>query len=1062
MSTLQLRFGPFMASHASLNARYIGNPNAESSHNARHEDGSLQVRNGYRRYTDAPTWKGNACQTVTLLHYVTGVKDGNFYEEYITARRHGAAYSGFKLFRFDADPATSGFPNDKVIGKPNAVDRISFDSATGGTCKLRFDGQTTASTIAFNASASTIQTALESLSNIDPGDVTVTLVSGVTHTYDVVYDGQYRGTTVGALSIQNDLLTGGGGSHTVTRTTAASDYKMDEGYWDCFLWDGQAHIYNPDAGNNVGADDEPMLRYTVGDYDSLTAIVPPATPKYTNSPMSIVYGKSPTGGTSYQEIRWTGADPLNPATDVAYTSPAAYDPGAAGGADISSLKGESFEVCHVASTLGRAKVKADMSVITAGTQNLTYNDPYFFELVIPNVKFQISPDSVKLYFETTSGTEQLLAVTVEKVTDSSGLVTRILCYAKFGSRTRTDWSSVKYISFEYDVTLSSATASENMLRISPVKKGGVVDWGAVSDKFEAFHGVFQIGYGYGVSSTGLKSGVAGPLVCAKEDLLGQEILKGFYLGTIPYLTIPASSASDVDQIIIYERRRKTSGDSQVVMSEWRTVETIADPGTATTNYTFASTEKDFNDASPYTGGDFQYDEIIKAKVIHGCVLYGYRNQRQNLRWSAVGLPYTQASLDGSNVDIDDPNRGANFSMSDDQEDVPVDFWPVGQVTVILGEKGAHYQVGTKPALMTFPRRVNGAPGCAGRHASCPWLDESGNPGVAYIGRDGQSVWFIYVTGVSDLESMVGIRELTYEERTSAYDYVLRRNPNLNRNVIALNPDLRQSALWYNYSYQAMVGRRPSLLDGKRFWEHYTYGNQSNGNWTGEDWTLYSFDQDRGIKATTPDGIVDELEYDSSNSMATIGGVAATPDSTDTTANTVFFYEDPRWSAGLQFSSYIASDGLGIGINYFCRPVTTVLGTYAFYTTRADAIADTSRINITGNVAQRLTPVQRDNGNALATNSIWWKGPILQLPQDVAIVRVDAVRARMEDTPGIKVWADRNPETSFRTVPANKLGVRQWPTTQGRQIQITVSIADNSAPVFFVDQYVTPKGNRPNW
>ena len=43
---------------------------------------------------------------------------------------------------------------------------------TSGTFTLSFDGQTT-SAIAWDASASTVQSALESLSNIDAGEVTI-------------------------------------------------------------------------------------------------------------------------------------------------------------------------------------------------------------------------------------------------------------------------------------------------------------------------------------------------------------------------------------------------------------------------------------------------------------------------------------------------------------------------------------------------------------------------------------------------------------------------------------------------------------------------------------------------------------------------------------------------------------------------------------------------------------------------------------------------------------------------------------------------------------------------
>jgi YD repeat-containing protein len=57
-------------------------------------------------------------------------------------------------------------------GTANEVQRVGYSGAYGGTFTLSFSGQTTSS-IAYNASASTVQAALEGLSNIGAGNVAV-------------------------------------------------------------------------------------------------------------------------------------------------------------------------------------------------------------------------------------------------------------------------------------------------------------------------------------------------------------------------------------------------------------------------------------------------------------------------------------------------------------------------------------------------------------------------------------------------------------------------------------------------------------------------------------------------------------------------------------------------------------------------------------------------------------------------------------------------------------------------------------------------------------------------
>jgi trimeric autotransporter adhesin len=84
----------------------------------------------------------------------------------------------------------------------NEIQRFSF-TATGGTYTLEFDGQVTGA-IAYDAVAATIQTALEALSNIAVGDVTV---SG-TNPFNVEFKLAYAATDVGLLIGNGTSLTG--------------------------------------------------------------------------------------------------------------------------------------------------------------------------------------------------------------------------------------------------------------------------------------------------------------------------------------------------------------------------------------------------------------------------------------------------------------------------------------------------------------------------------------------------------------------------------------------------------------------------------------------------------------------------------------------------------------------------------------------------------------------------------------------------------------------------------------------------------------------------------------
>jgi hypothetical protein len=99
-------------------------------------------------------------------------------------------------------------------GRANEVQTVGLGAATAGSVTITFDGEVTGA-IAFNATAAQVQTAMEGLSNINPGDVAVTggpLPGGITLTFN----GRYAGLDVPQVVVTPTGLTGG----TVTVATA--------------------------------------------------------------------------------------------------------------------------------------------------------------------------------------------------------------------------------------------------------------------------------------------------------------------------------------------------------------------------------------------------------------------------------------------------------------------------------------------------------------------------------------------------------------------------------------------------------------------------------------------------------------------------------------------------------------------------------------------------------------------------------------------------------------------------------------------------------------------------
>lgn len=99
----------------------------------------------------------------------------------------------------------------------NEVQGIYHDG-TGGTFTLTYSGQTTTA-LAWNATDTVIQTALEALSNIAPGDVDV---NGSTGAWSVEFKGTLAATNVAKMTMSDTSLTGGSGTVIVVREGATA------------------------------------------------------------------------------------------------------------------------------------------------------------------------------------------------------------------------------------------------------------------------------------------------------------------------------------------------------------------------------------------------------------------------------------------------------------------------------------------------------------------------------------------------------------------------------------------------------------------------------------------------------------------------------------------------------------------------------------------------------------------------------------------------------------------------------------------------------------------------
>lgn len=174
---------------------------------------------------------------------------------------------------------------------------------TGGTFTLTCDGQTTSS-IAYNASATTVQTALRALSNIGDNDVIVSGVAGGPYLVRFAY--ALGSANVAQLTASSSLT--GGSSPGVTiatrsggldagRLQAVVDPRDIESRTDYDLLGRKTKATDNFADGTAGSGDDAVDRITLYTYDglnhirTLTADLPTGQ---NNQTTEYVYGVSPT------------------------------------------------------------------------------------------------------------------------------------------------------------------------------------------------------------------------------------------------------------------------------------------------------------------------------------------------------------------------------------------------------------------------------------------------------------------------------------------------------------------------------------------------------------------------------------------------------------------------------------------------------------------------------------------------------------------------------------------------------------------------------------------------
>lgn len=420
------------------------------------------------------------------------------------------------------------------------------------------------------------------------------------------------------------------------------------------------------------------------------------------------------------------------------------------------------------------------------------------------------------------------------------------------SATMTDWDNVKWIDIRLtdftDITAAGpATVSLRYGEFSAFETVGDPPTTGSPD------GEFKVRFGYAFYDSLRNVESESVAVTPWVEIASPKqffSLGGDFIGNLPSISTAASSEAFVDKVSLYVQfdddqkyRLITRADDTVLSHEL--------------NYSYDQLRAMRERAVPTTANNVGAIQFACAHKSFAVWLYD--KGQANVRLSAVNR-VLHLFREGTYLE-DDLTRPRDMNLAGDYGDAPRWATTAGHTLVVMGQQGAYLSTGEIPATMGEFRKVPNSKGILGR-AGCRWRTEEGFPSVVYLAQD-QEVWMV-IAGQSD-QAEYGdmLMELTASCRGLVRSFLTQTDaPDVTQ--LSIHVDEKSDSLWVCYSNRALVLRRRSILDTKRYWHRHEYA-------AGLTWNRWTSCSRWGLRTFRTAGQIDEVDRNSTTG-AEIGGV----------------------------------------------------------------------------------------------------------------------------------------------------------------------------------------------
>ena len=231
--------------------------------------------------------------------------------------------------------------------------------------------------------------------------------------------------------------------------------------------------------------------------------------------------------------------------------------------------------------------------------------------------------------------------------------------------------------------------------------------------------------------------------------------------------------------------------------------------------------------SPSPTPTFRTAGIVGAFPYKQSMVWLVNQTYQNLQFSRVGDPLELYDSTRS-YNSQDNTIPAQFTLADDQADVPVWGTQAGVSAFIIGKNAAYAMSGDYPSGMSPSRQIPGSRGIAGYYAGTRFRASTGDWGCAYADPD-LNIWVVSSVPAFVEDTSAKPQEISLPIRGKIKDYLFTQQKltitNLDITDTKLEFQEETSSLWVMLGKRCAVFRQDMAGNG---WELYDFTLASTG------------------------------------------------------------------------------------------------------------------------------------------------------------------------------------------------------------------------------------------